>query len=52
MAILNSFFNNIFERIATKASELGAYAKQSAIMTYKSGPLSTSFTLVILPSQY
>ncbi|KAF6743703.1 histone-fold-containing protein [Ephemerocybe angulata] len=31
MAILNSFVNDIFERIATEASKLAAYSKKSTI---------------------
>ncbi|KAN0116257.1 Histone-fold-containing protein, partial [Russula decolorans] len=30
-AILNSFINDIFERIATEASKLAAYSKKSTI---------------------
>ncbi|KAG2744201.1 hypothetical protein P692DRAFT_20837787, partial [Suillus brevipes Sb2] len=30
-AILNSFVNDIFERIATEASKLAAYSKKSTI---------------------
>ncbi|KAN0115813.1 Histone-fold-containing protein [Russula decolorans] len=32
-AILNSFINDIFERIATEASKLAAYSKKSTIST-------------------
>ncbi|KAF8549140.1 histone-fold-containing protein [Imleria badia] len=31
MAILNSFVNDIFERIATEASKLASYSKKSTI---------------------
>ncbi|KAN0107227.1 Histone-fold-containing protein, partial [Russula decolorans] len=32
-AILNSFINDIFERIATEASKLAVYSKKSTIST-------------------
>ncbi|KAH9174880.1 histone-fold-containing protein, partial [Lactarius sanguifluus] len=32
MAILNSFVNDIFERIATEASKLAAYSKKSTYL--------------------
>jgi histone H2B len=31
MSILNSFVNDIFERVATEASKLAAYNKKSTI---------------------
>ena len=31
MSILNSFVNDIFERVATEASQLAAYNKKSTI---------------------
>lgn len=45
MSILNSFVNDIFERVATEASKLAAYNKKSTI---SSREIQTSY--VFLPS--
>ncbi|KIM53533.1 hypothetical protein SCLCIDRAFT_17905 [Scleroderma citrinum Foug A] len=47
MAILNSFVNDIFERIATEASKLAAYSKKSTILSCE---IQTAVRL-ILPSE-
>ncbi|KAL1747573.1 histone-fold-containing protein [Schizophyllum fasciatum] len=44
MAILNSFVNDIFERIATEASKLAAYSKKSTI---SSREIQTSVRLIL-----
>ena len=48
MSILNSFVNDIFERVATEASKLAAYNKKSTISSREiqtSYVLHTSFTI-------
>ncbi|KAG2740299.1 histone-fold-containing protein [Suillus brevipes Sb2] len=47
MGILNSFVNDIFERIATEVSKLAAYSKKSTI---SSREIQTSVR-VILPGE-
>jgi len=42
MSILNSFVNDIFERVATEASKLAAYNKKSTI---SSREIQTSYVL-------
>jgi len=44
MAILNSFVNDIFERIATEASKLASYSKKSTI---SSREIQTSVRLIL-----
>ncbi|KAE9385307.1 histone-fold-containing protein [Gymnopus androsaceus JB14] len=44
MAILNSFVNDIFERIATEASKLATYSKKSTI---SSREIQTSVRLIL-----
>ncbi|KAI0280192.1 histone-fold-containing protein [Russula aff. rugulosa BPL654] len=44
MAILNSFVNDIFERIATEASKLAAYSKKSTI---SSREIQTAVRLIL-----
>ncbi|KAG2747757.1 histone-fold-containing protein, partial [Suillus brevipes Sb2] len=44
MAILNSFVNDIFERIATEASKLAAYSKKATI---SSREIQTSVRLIL-----
>ncbi|PBK67556.1 histone-fold-containing protein [Armillaria solidipes] len=44
MAILNSFVNDIFERVATEASKLAAYSKKSTI---SSREIQTSVRLIL-----
>jgi len=44
MAILNSFVNDIFERIASEASKLAAYSKKSTI---SSREIQTSVRLIL-----
>ncbi|KAH7928624.1 histone-fold-containing protein [Leucogyrophana mollusca] len=44
MAILNSFVNDIFERIATEASKLAAYSRKSTI---SSREIQTSVRLIL-----
>ncbi|KAI8339667.1 histone H2B [Chlamydoabsidia padenii] len=44
MSILNSFVNDIFERIATEASKLAAYNKRSTI---SSREIQTSVRLIL-----
>ncbi|KAL5489900.1 hypothetical protein ACEPAF_4513 [Sanghuangporus sanghuang] len=44
MAILNSFVNDIFERIATEASKLAQYSKKSTI---SSREIQTSVRLIL-----
>ncbi|KAG8804629.1 histone H2B [Serendipita sp. 399] len=44
MAILNSFVNDIFERIATEASRLASYSKKSTI---SSREIQTSVRLIL-----
>ncbi|KAH9946076.1 putative histone H2B.1 protein [Epithele typhae] len=44
MAILNSFVNDIFERIATEASKLSSYAKKSTI---SSREIQTAVRLIL-----
>lgn len=43
MSILNSFVNDIFERVATEASKLAAYNKKSTI---SSREIQTSYVLI------
>ena len=45
MSILNSFVNDIFERVATEASKLAAYNKKSTI---SSREIQTSYVFYIL----
>jgi histone H3/H4 len=45
MSILNSFVNDIFERVATEASKLAAYNKKSTI---SSREIQTSYVLSLL----
>lgn len=45
MSILNSFVNDIFERVATEASKLAAYNKKSTI---SSREIQTSYVSTIL----
>ena len=45
MSILNSFVNDIFERVATEASKLAAYNKKSTI---SSREIQTSYVLPYL----
>jgi len=47
MSILNSFVNDIFERVATEASKLAAYNKKSTI---SSREIQTSYVLPLAPS--
>lgn len=42
MSILNSFVNDIFERVATEASKLAAYNKKSTI---SSREIQTSYVI-------
>jgi|TARA_R110002003_G_scaffold76_1_gene6951 histone H3/H4 len=42
MSILNSFVNDIFERVATEASKLAAYNKKSTI---SSREIQTSYVV-------
>ncbi|KAJ6630845.1 histone-fold-containing protein, partial [Mycena sp. CBHHK59/15] len=44
MAILNSFVNDIFERIASEASKLAQYSKKSTI---SSREIQTSVRLIL-----
>jgi histone H2B len=44
MSILNSFVNDIFERVATEASKLAAYNKKSTI---SSREIQTSVRLIL-----
>ncbi|OCH89319.1 histone-fold-containing protein [Obba rivulosa] len=44
MAILNSFVNDIFERIATEASKLASYSKKSTI---SSREIQTAVRLIL-----
>jgi histone H3/H4 len=44
MSILNSFVNDIFERVATEASKLAAYNKKSTI---SSREIQTSYVSCI-----
>ncbi|KAF2666714.1 histone-fold-containing protein [Microthyrium microscopicum] len=44
MSILNSFVNDIFERVATEASKLAAYTKKSTI---SSREIQTSVRLIL-----
>ena len=44
MSILNSFVNDIFERVATEASKLAAYNKKSTI---SSREIQTSYVLCL-----
>lgn len=44
MSILNSFVNDIFERVATEASKLAAYNKKSTI---SSREIQTSYVVAI-----
>ncbi|KAF9019988.1 histone H2b, partial [Hymenopellis radicata] len=44
MAILNSFVNDIFDRVATEASKLAAYSKKS---TMPSREIQTSVRLIL-----
>ncbi|KIM70660.1 hypothetical protein SCLCIDRAFT_6258 [Scleroderma citrinum Foug A] len=44
MAILNSFVNDIFERVATEASKLAAYSKKSTI---SSREIQTAVRLIL-----
>ena len=46
MSILNSFVNDIFERVATEASKLAAYNKKSTI---SSREIQTSYVLLSPP---
>ena len=46
MSILNSFVNDIFERVATEASKLAAYNKKSTI---SSREIQTSYVLLSSP---
>ncbi|CAO3665670.1 unnamed protein product [Umbelopsis vinacea] len=50
MSILNSFVNDIFERIAGEASKLAAYNKRSTIHLARFRLLFVSFFLVNWPS--
>jgi histone H2B len=45
MSILNSFVNDIFERVATEASKLAAYNKKSTI---SSREIQTSYVSPVL----
>ena len=45
MSILNSFVNDIFERVATEASKLAAYNKKSTI---SSREIQTSYVIPYL----
>jgi len=45
MSILNSFVNDIFERVATEASKLAAYNKKSTI---SSREIQTSYVISYL----
>lgn len=47
MSILNSFVNDIFERVATEASKLAAYNKKSTI---SSREIQTSYVIHFLSS--
>jgi histone H3/H4 len=47
MSILNSFVNDIFERVATEASKLAAYNKKSTI---SSREIQTSYVLHPCPT--
>jgi histone H3/H4 len=49
MSILNSFVNDIFERVATEASKLAAYNKKSTI---SSREIQTSYVLCAFRIQY
>jgi histone H2B len=50
MSILNSFVNDIFERVATEASKLAAYNKKSTI---SSREIQTSYVFLhLLPSSH
>ncbi|KAK2816756.1 histone H2B [Arthroderma sp. PD_2] len=44
MSTLNSFVNDIFERVATEASKLAAYNKKSTISTRE---IQTSVRLIL-----
>jgi histone H3/H4 len=46
MSILNSFVNDIFERVATEASKLAAYNKKSTI---SSREIQTSYDFSHIP---
>jgi histone H2B len=46
MSILNSFVNDIFERVATEASKLAAYNKKSTI---SSREIQTSYVYTFVP---
>jgi histone H3/H4 len=46
MSILNSFVNDIFERVATEASKLAAYNKKSTI---SSREIQTSYVMSTCP---
>jgi histone H3/H4 len=48
MSILNSFVNDIFERVATEASKLAAYNKKSTI---SSREIQTSYVSHLLHHQ-
>ena len=48
MSILNSFVNDIFERVATEASKLAAYNKKSTI---SSREIQTSYVLHLFRNQ-
>ena len=48
MSILNSFVNDIFERVATEASKLAAYNKKSTI---SSREIQTSYDLILLSTK-
>ena len=50
MSIMNSFVNDLFERIAAEASKLAHYNKRSTITSRGSRPLSGSSSLVSSPS--
>ena len=47
MSILNSFVNDIFERVATEASKLAAYNKKSTI---SSREIQTSYVIFCIAS--
>jgi hypothetical protein len=49
MSILNSFVNDIFERVATEASKLAAYNKKSTI---SSREIQTSYVFLHLQSPH